>query len=91
MKPIEGISLDDVVRDVELAMLRDHQVNVASAVRGLYSELYRLEKEREQAEHLAAKSREKIAKALDKLAKIKANDWSVLELPKPGGDSPKAD
>lgn len=78
MQQNPNIKLDEVLAETYVQVLADDRVEVGRKIRGIINDLRSGLGEVEKAKKALAKAEEKVGKLNDKIAKIKAGDWSVL-------------
>lgn len=89
MKPIEGIELGDIYAEVQAARLKEQRIAIAGKVSGIYTNILQWQQGKARADSESKKLGEKIAKAQDKLQKIRDGDWTVLQEEQKDGEDKK--
>lgn len=78
MEKIEGVDLEQLVNDVDAELMEEKRRKASSIIRGMMADVAKWKSDRDNAQKEIAKLSDKIAKAQEKLIKIRAGDWSLL-------------
>lgn len=91
MEKIEGLSLEDIAKQTEEALLLERRTTLVATLRGIYVNCELWSKEIKQGEKRLVELRDKLAKAQAKLQDIKTGNWAVVPEPQTKQDKEKAD
>jgi len=79
MKEIEGINLASELANANVEILQDKAIEIRRKIGGILGDFEKAGKITVKAEKALKDARDKELKLHDKIEKIKAGDWSVLE------------
>jgi hypothetical protein len=78
MEPIKGIDLGELVNISSEQLLHDYRVEIGGKIKKLLVKCEVLPRDIKKLETELEKVRKSYKEALDKVEKLKAGDWSVL-------------
>lgn len=83
---IKGVVLNDLVAGVENDLVQSQVAQAKRAIHGIYADIVKWNQERAAAQRKVEELDDRIQKAVQKLARLKNNDWSALPDLKPPKD-----
>ena len=88
---IDGIVLNDLVSGVEGERLENKRQEIKRTIHGIYNDIYAWNKDIDKKMNEVKALTAKVQAAQEKLAKLKAGDWSALpKPPNPNAPTPEA-
>lgn len=84
MKQIDGINLEELVKESSVALISDKRKEAANLIKNHLQRIEQLALDVRKAEKELKKKEEALKKAQEKMNKIKAGDWGLLSEKKDG-------
>ena len=78
MKQIDGVNLEELVKESSVALISDKRKEAANLVKNHLQRIEQLALDVRKAEKELKKKTEALKKAQEKMDKIKAGDWGLL-------------
>ncbi len=91
MEKIEGVDLTQLVVESAEELVAEKRKRVGGAIKSLLLAAEQMQMEIRRGKQELQKKEEKLTKTLEKVAKLKAGDWSVLQDAKGGPGTPAID
>ena len=79
MKPIQGIDLKQLTKDAAIDLLHRRKVTLSSKIQALYHKADGLSSDIDKLRNEMSGKENKLKATLEKIEKLQAGDWSVLE------------